>query len=373
MRLSSHTPLLAAAVALGAPGAARADLIGISEGLGQTGYIALRDVSSDGRVAIGDEYFDGGGAPFRWTRMQGVQYIGVAGDQAATAVTPDGSVAVGGGSTDAWYAPGTQAILLPSLTGVASEGGAAQDVSADGSVIVGWSYPGTSAARAVYWTTSGIVPLGFLGSDTVSFANAISADASVIAGSSGGGGAGTQAVVWVGGAAPVGLGDLAGGAFSSAASAVSADGTTVVGTGTTATHLQAFRWTSATGLHELGDLPGGTEISRAHDVSGDGSLVVGAANLHGGTIYDGDAFIWDDAHGMRLLEDFLRDEWGLGFEPGWVFTQANGISDDGRAIVGAGLDPYGNRVAFIATIPEPGTALLVGAALAALAARRRRR
>src|SRR5689334_4676153 len=56
-----------------------------------------------------------------------------------------------------------------------------------------------------------------------------------------------------------GLGQLPGGELSnSSADAVSADGSTVVGTSSSdRSDLEAFRWTAATGMVGLGFLPGG--------------------------------------------------------------------------------------------------------------------
>ena len=68
----------------------------------------------------------------------------------------------------------------------------------------------------------------------------------------------------------VGLGDLPGGVFESFGFAVSADGSTIVGRGSSNSGTEAFRWTSA-GMVGLGDLQGGTFHSQAKGVSGDGS------------------------------------------------------------------------------------------------------
>lgn len=69
-----------------------------------------------------------------------------------------------------------------------------------------------------------------------------------------------------------GLGDLAGGGFSSQAFAISADGSVVVGEGTSALGTEAFRWTIRDGMVGLGTLAGD---SQALGVSADGSIVVG--------------------------------------------------------------------------------------------------
>jgi probable HAF family extracellular repeat protein len=69
------------------------------------------------------------------------------------------------------------------------------------------------------------------------------------------------------------LGDLPGGAFSSQARGVSADGSVVVGNSISASGLEAFRWTAAGGMIGLGDLPGSFG-SGASSVSADGAVVV---------------------------------------------------------------------------------------------------
>jgi len=78
-------------------------------------------------------------------------------------------------------------------------------------------------------------------------------------------------------------------------------------------------------------------------------------------------FVWDAAHGMREIT-----------YPGWDLYQVNGISADGTTLFGLGTDPSGNyRQGWVASIDaltlvaEPGTCVLIGAGLAALAARPR--
>ena len=73
-----------------------------------------------------------------------------------------------------------------------------------------------------------------------------------------------------------GLGDLPGGTFESAALRVSADGSVVVGNGTTTSGKQAFCWTQSEGMAGLGNLPDGSfKQSWAEGVSADGSAIVG--------------------------------------------------------------------------------------------------
>jgi probable HAF family extracellular repeat protein len=133
---------------------------------------------------------------------------------------------------------------------------------------------------------------------------------------------------------------------------VSSDGSVVVGFSS-----QAFRWTAQNGMIRLGDLPGGGIRSSANDVSADGSVIVG----WGETAFDGslsttEAFLWKRDHGMVNLRGFLVSQgWDLS---GWTLTSAEGISADGRTIVGTGVNPAGNPEGWIATIPEPSTIAL---------------
>jgi probable HAF family extracellular repeat protein len=129
-----------------------------------------------------------------------------------------------------------------------------------------------------------------------------------------------------------GLGDLSGGSFSSRAIGISADGSVVVGTGTSASGDEAFRWEDTgtcaldnTGddprMAGLGDLPGSIFRSTAGGVSADGSVVVGDSYSASGP----EAFRWDSEGGMV----------GLGLIPGHsAFSSASATSADGSVVVG---------------------------------------
>ena len=75
---------------------------------------------------------------------------------------------------------------------------------------------------------------------------------------------------------------------------------------------------------------------------------------------------------MRDLADVLTHDYGLNLS-GWTLNDATGVSADGTTIVGDGTDPNGNTAAWIATIPEPTTGLLVQAGVLGLAGARRKR
>ena len=158
--------------------------------------------------------------------------------------------------------------------------------------------------------------------------------------------------------------DLTGGTFSSSAFGVSGDGSTIVGISKSGSGNEAFRWTSGGGMMGLGDLPGGSFFSRALGVSGDGSVVVGSGATASGT----EAFIWDGTNGLRSLQEELIG-FGLGASlTGWQLEQANSVSSDGLIVAGFGINPSGDREAWVANleVPKPGSILLIGIAVACL-------
>jgi probable HAF family extracellular repeat protein len=225
-------------------------------------------------------------------------------------------------------------------------------VSADGSVAVGRGNfnlrPGNPATgEAVRWTeATGMVGLGDLpGGIFLSQATAVSADGSVVAGLSQGGPT-YNAFIWTQAMGMVPLSTR-----ESSAVGISANGRVVVGQDPS---TEPFRWTQETGMVGLGHLPG-AHTSAALAVSADGSIIVGRSGF--------DAFIWTERTGMQNLETFLS---GLGADvTGVDFTSATAISDDGRVIAGYGeyiegqiLRTGRGWVAYVPEIPEPPTYLL---------------
>ena len=244
----------------------------------------------------------------------------------ASAVSADGSVVVG----YSYSGSGQEAFRWTQSAGMVGMGdlggggfqSAARDVSADGSVVVGYG-SSASGPEAFRWTQAGgMVGLGDLPGGPPSFyssfysrAHGVSADGSVVVGQ-GAGVSGLEAFRWTQGTAMVGLGDLPGGNFESAAYGVSADGSVVVGYGTSASGREPFRWTEGGGMVGLNNLAGG-EYALASGVSADGSVVVGMSGS--------EAFRWTPSGGMV----------GLGDLPGGNFASAAiGVSADGSVVVG---------------------------------------
>jgi probable HAF family extracellular repeat protein len=126
------------------------------------------------------------------------------------------------------------------------------------------------------------IPLGDLPGDAFfSVASGVSADGAVVVGNSSSA-SGTQAFRWTAPTGLVGLGDLPGGAFASGATSVSADGAVVVGGSNSAAGYEAFVWDAANGMQSLrdvlitqGDDLAGWTLTEATAISADGTTVVG--------------------------------------------------------------------------------------------------
>jgi probable HAF family extracellular repeat protein len=224
-------------------------------------------------------------------------------------------------------------------------------ISPDGTVVVGTSNS-TEGRQAYRWSVAaGILGLGDLaGGSYFSQSSDASADGSVVVGVSESA-SGQEAFIWQQNQGSMsGLGDLPEGAFSSWAQAVSANGAVVVGRGTSASGSEAFRWTSALGMQALGDLPGGAFTSSALNVTSAGSLIVG----YGTSSLGAQAVLWDANLQKRVIQDMVAAE-GLTL-PGWRLAFAYGISDNGRHIVGSGINPTGNYEAWLVSFfPNPPT------------------
>lgn len=306
-------------------------------------------VSADGTVVAGiSKSASGRSQAFRWSAMNGVSGLGfMAGgtSSSARALCADGTVIVGDGNTqDAssavfrWQAS-TGLVQLQALAD--SRLCAAADVSGDGQVVVGTCL--TAGNSAFRWTDStGMVALGQFGggSNRTSNAVAISADASTVVGM--GHPVLTGAVLWnaVGEASILGWlpGDI-----SAAATAVSRNGSTVVGYSTQpSSHQRAFRWTPATGMSVLAEAAGSLSDVIASAVSGDARIVVGWGNTPSGET----ALLWDELHGLRRLEDVLRTDYQTTIS-GWTLARAMAVSDDGRTIAGFGTNPEGHVAGWV--------------------------
>jgi probable HAF family extracellular repeat protein len=300
--------------------------LGLASGDSRFGY--ARGVSADGSVIVGE---DVGGAALatRWTEAGGLVTLG--------------------------DLPGGQVVST------------ANDVTADGSGVVGYGRV-AGGNQAYLWTeATGMVGLGYLpGGGRYSTATAVSADGSVIVGTSDSALGGRVAYRWT---AATGMVDLGGPGF---AMDVSSDGAVIVGRG----GLLPFRWTAEGGVQDLGDFTSFLEaaggdslvLAEAEGTSADGSIIVGYGYVQADSESESHAFVWHVESGVLPLADVLTR---MGAEvDGWRLEVAWDVSADGRVIVGTGTDPDGARQAWMAVIPEPGSRLLAALGLCLLAARK---
>ena len=290
-------------------------MVGLGDLAGGSFYSKAYGVNADGSVVVGISNILNGNEAFRWTEGSGMVGLGdLAGGSFysyATAVNADGSVVVGvstssNGDEAFRWTEGTGMVALGDLAG-GSFYSVAYGVNADGSVVVGGS-TSSNGDEAFRWTEgTGMVALGDLaGGGFYSYASAVNADGSVVVGR-GASSNGNEAFRWTEGSGMVGLGDLAGGSFYSYATAVNADGSVVVGVGTSVNGTEAFRWTEGTGMQSVEDWLAAAGISmgnfsilsHAFGVNADGSVVVGRGTSSNGN----EAFLASISSGFVGLTD----------------------------------------------------------------------
>ena len=242
----------------------------------------VRGISGDGSVIVGyGQNSNASFEAFRWTSwggMQGLGFVSGASASNAWAISGDGSVIAGasGQVASRWTASGGVQPLGAVGTG--------RGVNADGSVIVGVFTNNAGNAEAFRWTSGGGVQgLGDLpGGSFDSLAAGISADGSTIVGVSG-----QEAFRWTSAGGMQGLGDVPSLSYSSA-TAVSNDGSIIVGEagGSPAggDDRTAFIWDAAHGMRNLRDvlvneygfdLTDWTRLGSANGISADGTTIVG--------------------------------------------------------------------------------------------------
>jgi probable HAF family extracellular repeat protein len=313
-------------------------------------------VSADGSVVVGTSYFiDTEGnetRAFRWTAKGGMENLGVPPDTLSSSmamrVSNDGKVVAGaiGFAIEAYYEIRNAAFwdLNKRGSGVYSGVGlVASDVTANGNTLVGATRvpgPWPIVDKAFKWSTSagGPVTLGLLPGGSYSAAAAVSADGSVVVGY---GDTPSQltAFRWTHSTGMVPLAGQPEG-MAAQASGITPDGSIIVGF----LNDEACRWTESEHFVLLGKLPG-SGFARALDVNADGTVVVGTA------LYDEfeAAFVWDPIGGMRNLAKVLATA-GVDLG-GWSLSWATGVSDDGRTIVGHGINPGGLSEGFVVHLP----------------------
>lgn len=269
-------------------------------------------------------------------------------------------------TTSSWTNLGGIGAVCPG--GPGDETSSGWGISGDGNSVVGlgW-FDFCGPAHAVQWEQSTGVT-GDLGStvlDRSSRANGTNMDGSVVVGWQDRVDGFRQAAVWDNGVQQV-LSTAADEPLSEA-SDVDAAGNWVVGSGGFATGNQAWRWSASTGVELLGNLSG--ERGSATGISDDGSVIVGFERGFG-PFAPQTGFVWTETTGIMNVNDYVSS-FGIDLQ-GLDLTLPLTVSGDGRTIGGATAVFFGEG--FVVTVPEPASAsLLLTAALATMAVRRRRR
>jgi probable HAF family extracellular repeat protein len=294
---------------------------------------------------------------YRWTRQGGIEPIGSS--------TPGGpwvsGVSANGGVVVARLWVGAQRWTAGDGWQNYYNGGPAdvRGVSADGSVAVGVVAPNHQVTAARFTGLNTYQVIGPVGS----WATGVSADGSVVCGHHTDAQDRDSMFRWDAVSGFVDLGSMPWASSPwSDATAISGDGSTIIGLGNGDNTQEGFYWRAGTGFARLGIVPPGQTLVPTA-VNYDGSVIVGRND--GPT--DTAAFYWSQATGLVDLQQLLLSN-GAAVQ-GWRSLEATGVSADGMTVIGGGFDASGQLTGFIATIPAPATLL----ALSALVVLRRRR
>jgi probable HAF family extracellular repeat protein len=195
-------------------------------------------------------------------------------------------------------------------------GALASDVGANGFVVVGSFFSG----GGLYWMpTVGVEPVGGV------LADAVSRDGKTIVGRALDARGIEHAAIWQGGTDWRLLGSIAANAqpcdlLLSSAFGANDDGNVIVGLAWNGCQIaRAFRWEESTGVADLGTLSG--RSTRANGVSGDGRVVVG----------------WEESPtGPRVGAKWVDGREELIVGPSGPVGEAHAANRDGSLIVGAG-------------------------------------
>ena len=310
-------------------------------------------ISADGRVLAANV----GGEIFRWTAEQGFVDLG-AGDflNSSIGISADGSTIAGtivgpDGLTNPgrWRQSTGWISLGHTAKGCSMDGnwGSGYGLNHDGSVVVGlaWYCPGAQGFR---WTEGGRMVGLSHPKDASSRASAISADGSTIVGFFEHPKQGIRrAVRWN----PNRFNLFTGTTTPGEATAVSSNGSQIVGQAADESGIHAFYFTDAAGLISLGTLSGiPTDQSIANGISDKGKVVGWSGDPFFGS--GSEAFIWSAARPtakMRSLRKVLTQA-GAAIPDGIYLTNALAISADGSTVVGTWQDANYNQGTWIARL-----------------------
>ena len=342
-------------------------------------YVISGALSSDGRYAAG--YFDTplGNSGFRWSLAGGFEDLGrpAGGETYRNAyvrgISGDGSKVVGqgnDGSTPGAYVwqpgMGVTAPTLPYANIIS--------VSSDGSTYAGVG-PGSGAGTVRSWrTVNGVsTDLGLVPGSVWTAAYGMSDDGRTITGYAAFPGSPflpVRPMIWTEGAGIAEL-PLPEGSVSGFGQAVSRDGGTIVGNGSSLTDSEVpFVWTAAGGSLALdrSAVPYGRTYA---DTVTNAGVVFGKNDANGPYA----AIVWESATSSALdLKTWLTSKYDLGSSlAGWNLKEIVSATPDGSTLLGNGSfnGVDGSFLIQLNPVPEPGTMAALG--LGALALMRKRR
>jgi len=237
----------------------------------------------------------------------------------------------------------------------------------DGSYIVGYSWKPGLLAEACYWSEeTGMQPLNQVNPGMSSRANDVTADGSLIVGWSEAPTGTRKGYRWVRNAdstyTPVFLGAFGSDPawHNSEPQDISEDGTYVVGSSwTDDAGPAAFFWTEETGIQNISTDIEDVSSSYAYAVSEEG-VTVGSFNYYNGGRHT--AFIWTEELGTQIFADYLTNI-GAQLPEGVHLITAADISRDGRYITGYALSANDEIFTYLVKIniraPENVTATFI--------------
>ncbi len=275
-------------------------------------------ISGDGATVVGSVRIQGGPAmgAFRWTAGGGMLLLphvsSLYGSGNATCASGDATFIAGynlaNGSQAVRWQAGAAPISLGLLPG--SYGCYSTAISTNGSTVVGRCYfdwPSSSPVRPFRWTQAqGMHFLSPLPTALLHQATDVSADGSVVVGWADSGLVGSSAVPfrWSEATGSVAL-DLLPGTSNGYADAVSGDGSLVAGrcSNPDPAYASVFLWTPQTGTRPF-VLGPGVHADWIADISDDGAVVIGTYSVPGSPGVLG-CFRWTARRGMEDIEDLL--------------------------------------------------------------------
>jgi probable HAF family extracellular repeat protein len=316
-----------------------------------TGTWSNYALSGDGTVMAANY----GGSIYRWTAAGGFQYLGP-GDpySSSIGISRDGSTIISGrlGSGPAtnpaiWNASGVVDLGHPrnGCPQIGNSWGSGYGLNANGTAAVGLAWTCT-AAEGFEWTAkTGNLSLGHPAGNHSSRASAISANGKTIVGFWEDPTGPRRPVRWVDGKHDLFLGSKTIGE----ATAVNSDGTQIVGQSPGANgYGVAFFYSDKRGLITLGTLTHiTTDQSIANGIADDGRVVGWSGDQFGHGI---EAFTWTSSSSSHMTKlASVLNKLGAKIPAGTILTDVVSISADGSTMAGEYFDgqTFGNWMAHI--------------------------